>query len=152
MFLTAVAVAVASISVMAAVYKKTKNKKTKNQKIQEVDLVNLNFVGLITLQDPIRSDVKEAIKVCRQAGMLPIIVTGDHRLTAKAVAQELGLSTREENIIEGWELEQLSDEDFRKRLKKINIYARVKPQQKFKNCSGLAGTGRSGGNDWQRRQ
>ncbi len=115
------------LRVLACAYKKTKN-----QKIQDKNLGNMEFVGLITFHDPIRKETKEAIKVCQKAGMKPIIVTGDHRLTAKAVAEELGLPINEENIIEGQELEQLGDEEFKKRFKKIDVYARLEPQQKLK--------------------
>jgi len=93
---------------------------------------NLKFLGFITLKDPIRKEVKAAMKICRQAGMRPIIVTGDHRLTAKAVAQELGFKIRKENIMEGIELDKLSDEEFAKRVKNIQIYARVEPRHKMR--------------------
>lgn len=90
------------------------------------------FVGLIALKDPVRKEVKKAIKICRQAGMRPIIVTGDHKLTAKAVAQELGFEVKEKNIMEGRELDQLSDKEFEKRVKDIQIYARVEPKHKMR--------------------
>jgi len=93
---------------------------------------NLIFVSLIALKDPVRKEVKKTIKICRQAGMRPIIVTGDHRLTAKAVAQELGFKVKEENIMEGKELDQLSDKEFEKRVKDIQIYARVEPKHKMR--------------------
>lgn len=103
-----------------------------NKLAQIRDLV---FVGLISLHDPLRKEVKEAIKICRQAGMRPIIVTGDHKLTAKAIAFELGLPCKEENIIEGSELEKLSDKEFQKRLENIEIYARVEPKHKLRIIS-----------------
>ena len=115
--------------VLGLSYKKFSNAKLK---IQTDDFSEMTFVAFISLHDPIRKEVKSAIKICRQAGMKPIIVTGDHRLTAKAIAKELGLSSKEENIIEGKELEKLSDEEFQKRLEKIEIYARVEPRQKLK--------------------
>ena len=97
------------------------------------DLIrDLSFVGFITLKDPIRKEVKEAIKVCQQAGMKPIIVTGDHKLTTKAVAEELDLKIEEENILEGVELDKLSDKEFEKVLDKIQIYARVEPKHKLR--------------------
>ncbi len=115
--------------VLGLSYKKFSNTKLK---IQTDDFSEMTFVAFISLHDPIRKEVKRAIKVCRQAGMKPIIVTGDHRLTAKAIAKELGLPSKEENIIEGSELEKLSDEEFQKRLEKIEIYARVEPRQKLR--------------------
>jgi len=112
------------LRVVAVAYKKIENVKNL------VD--NLVFVGLIALKDPIRKGVKRAMKICRQAGMKPIIVTGDHKLTAKAVAKELGFKIKEENIMEGKELDELSEEDFRKKVKKIQVYARVEPKHKMK--------------------
>ena len=112
------------LRVVAVAYKKIENVK---------DLLdNLVFVGLIALKDPVRKGVKRAMKICRQAGMKPIIVTGDHKLTARAVAKELGFRIREENIMEGKELDELPEEDFRKKFKKIQIYARVEPKHKMR--------------------
>ncbi|MBZ9569631.1 HAD-IC family P-type ATPase [Patescibacteria group bacterium] len=100
------------------------------------DLIkDLNFVGFITLKDPIRKEVKEAMKICREAGMKPIIVTGDHKLTAKAVAEELGFKIKEENILEGKDLDEIPDKDFDKILEKIQIYARVEPKHKMRIIS-----------------
>ena len=101
----------------------------------------LVFVGFIGLHDPIRKEAKEAIKLCRQAGMRPIIVTGDHSLTAKAVAEELGFNVVEKNIIEGKDLEKLSDEELKKRIKDFDIYARVKPTQKLRIIRAWQGKG-----------
>ena len=107
-------------------------KKFRGQALEESAVNDLIFVSLIALHDPLRKEVKEAIRICRSAGMKPIIVTGDHKLTAQAIAGELGLPAREENSIEGWELEKLDDEEFKKRLKDIEIYARVEPAQKLR--------------------
>ena len=93
---------------------------------------DLEFLGLITLKDPIRKEVKAAIKTCRKAGMRVAIVTGDHKLTARSIAEDIGFKVKEENILEGVELDSLSDEDFSKRLKKIKIYARVEPKHKMR--------------------
>jgi len=106
-----------------------------SQKTRQGLFSNLVFVGLIGLKDPIRKEVKKAMKVCRNAGMTPIIVTGDHKLTAKAVAEELGFKIKEENIMEGKELDQISDKEFEKRIKGIKIYARVEPKHKMRIVS-----------------
>lgn len=98
-------------------------------------LTDLTFAGLISLHDPIRKEAKEAIKVCCQAGMRPIIVTGDHKLTAKAVAEELGLKIKDENILEGKDLDELSDREFDEILPQIQIYARVEPGHKMRIIS-----------------
>lgn len=109
--------------------------------IQDSYFQEMTFVAFITLHDPIRKEVREAIKICRQAGAKPIIVTGDHKLTAKAIAEELGFLTEEKNIIEGSGLDKLSEEEFRRRLKEIEIYARVEPAQKLRIVKAWQETG-----------
>jgi len=93
---------------------------------------NLSFSGFITLKDPVRKEVKEAMKICRQAGMKVIIVTGDHKLTAKAVAEELGFKIKEKNILMGADLDKLTDKELDKALEKIKIFARVEPRHKMR--------------------
>ena len=90
------------------------------------------FTGFIALSDPIRNEVKQAMQICREAGMRPIIVTGDHKLTAKAVAEELGFEITKENILEGMDLDKLSDKEFEEILDKIQIYSRVEPKHKMR--------------------
>lgn len=102
------------------------------QKIYEKYLQNMSFIAFIAISDPVRKDVKHSIDICKQAGMRPIIVTGDHPLTAKAVAQEIGILADDKNIITGSEFEKLTDAEFEKRLDKITIYARMEPQQKLR--------------------
>ena len=106
--------------------------KIHKQKLYEKDLENLVFVGFIALKDPLRKETKEAIRLCRQAGLRPIIVTGDHKMTAQAIARELGLPAEDKNTIEGARLAEISDEEFKKRLTDFEIYARVEPIQKLK--------------------
>ncbi len=115
--------------VLAVAYKKTEqqNIDDQNPKIEE-----LIFVGLITIHDPLRRDAKNTIKICQRAGMRIILVTGDHKLTAKAIAQELGLPSKEKNILEGKQLDKMSDEEFKKIVKDIEIYARVEPRHKMR--------------------
>ena len=100
--------------------------------IYEKYLNKMDFTSFIALKDPVRKEVKNAIKTCKEAGMRPIIVTGDHRLTAQAVAKEIGIPANAKNIIESEEFEKLSDEEFDKRIKDISIYARMEPQQKLR--------------------
>ncbi|HOO47891.1 MAG TPA: HAD-IC family P-type ATPase, partial [Candidatus Paceibacterota bacterium] len=84
----------------------------------------------IYLEDPVRESAKDALRICFEAGMKPIIITGDNKLTAKAVANKLGLKAEDENILEGKELDKLSDEELDQILEKIKIYARVEPRHK----------------------
>jgi len=127
--------------ILATAYRKYEVESMKYEKLEDLckDLV---FVGLISLHDPLRKEVKEAIKICQEAGMRPIIVTGDHKLTARAIAKELGLPAKEENIIEGQDLEKISEKELQERLKDIEIYARVEPSQKLKIIQAWQGKGK----------
>lgn len=117
------------LRVIATAYKETKENTINNPKDLFSDLV---FVGFIALKDPLRAEVKEAIKIAINAGLKPVIVTGDHRLTAQAIARELGLPTEDENIIEGEELKNMSEVELCDRIENIEIFARVEPAQKLK--------------------
>ncbi|MCP6717957.1 MAG: HAD-IC family P-type ATPase [Patescibacteria group bacterium] len=119
----------AGLRIVASSYRKIKNIDSMTENLEK-EVHSLIFTGFVTIKDPLRKDVKEAIRVCKQAGIKTIIITGDHKLTAKAVARELGFPTKEENILEGKELDKLTDEKFKEVLKKIRIYARVEPKHK----------------------
>jgi len=118
------------LRVIALAYKDTDIGTIKNK-----DINNLTFVGFIGLKDPLRKDTKKAIEICKKAGIRTIIVTGDHILTACAVAKELGLETGAENVISGKDLDKLSDKEFQKRIDKICVYARVEPKHKLRIIS-----------------
>ena len=119
------------LRVVATAHKKVKSEKLKVKSLEE-EIKDLCFLGFLTLKDPVRKEVKKAIKTCIQAGMKPIIVTGDHKLTAKAVAQEIGFKIKEKNIIEGKELDEFSDEELERKIKDIQVYARVEPEHKLR--------------------
>jgi len=95
----------------------------------------LKFLGMIALKDPIRPDVRSAILASQKAGMKTIIVTGDHKLTAKAVALELGFEINQENMVEGRDLDKMSDQELLKRVDDILVYARVEPKHKMRIIS-----------------
>ncbi len=122
------------LRVIAAAYKEVDSdyENLENLLGPEASIKGLNFLGLIGLKDPLREHVKEAIDTCRQAGMRPIIVTGDHLLTAKVVGKKLGFKIKKENVILGDELDELSDQEFREVLDKIDIYARTEPRHKLR--------------------
>ncbi len=92
--------------------------------------VELCFVGLCGMIDPVRPEVKDAIVECRSAGIRPIMITGDHIDTAVAIAKELGIITEGTYAITGSELNELSDEEFEKKFMDISVYARVQPEHK----------------------
>ncbi len=104
----------------------------KSSELRDEDVKDLEFLGLVTLKDPLRASAKEAIKVCQTAGMRPVIITGDHKLTAKAIANELGLNVKDKNILEGKDIEKLTDKQLQKKVRDIIVYARVMPEHKLR--------------------
>ncbi len=93
----------------------------------ENDLV---FIGLAGMIDPVRPEVKAAIAECREAGITPIMITGDHYDTAVAIAKELGIATDSSQAITGAQLSNMSDDEFSQKVKEIYVYARVQPEHK----------------------
>ena len=93
---------------------------------------DLTFVGLVGMMDPPRETVKESIKTCREAGIRPIMITGDSLSTATAIAKEIGIIAEGTGVIEGKELDKLSDEQLIKEVPKYSVYARVQPEHKVR--------------------
>ena len=91
---------------------------------------DLCFLGLAGMIDPVRPEVKPAIEACAAAGIRPVMITGDHKDTAVAIARELGIITDSTQAITGAELEDISDEDLPEAVKKYSVYARVQPEHK----------------------
>lgn len=92
----------------------------------------LCYIGLTGMIDPVRPEVVDAIKECRQAGIRPIMITGDHKDTAVAIAKELGIITDNTSAITGAELNKLSDEELDREIEKYSVYARVQPEHKVR--------------------
>ena len=93
---------------------------------------DLNFIGLIGMVDPPKHEVKEAIQVCFNAGIRPIMITGDNPITATAIGKELGIFRENDNVITGEELKNLTNKQLLEILPNISIYARVTPEDKIK--------------------
>ena len=93
---------------------------------------DLLFVGLVGMIDPPRPEVKEAVRVCAQAGIRPIMITGDHRDTAAAIAKELGIIEDESQVITGSGLNEISEEAFAEEVTRYSVYARVSPEHKVR--------------------
>lgn len=93
---------------------------------------NLIFVGLTAMIDPPREEVFESIETCKKAGIKPVMITGDHKLTAEAIAKKLGILKDGEECISGLELENLSDKALEKKVNNISVYARVTPKDKVR--------------------
>lgn len=92
----------------------------------------LVFCGLVGMIDPVRPEVKAAIEECRGAGIRPIMITGDHKDTAVAIALELGIIKDKNEAITGAELDDISDEDFKEKVTQYSVYARVQPEHKVR--------------------
>lgn len=93
---------------------------------------SMTFLGLAGMIDPPRPEVKNAIATCEQAGIRPVMITGDHPVTAQAVARELGLLRNGGHVVTGAELEEMSDEQLQRDVENIRVYARVSPAHKLR--------------------
>ena len=93
---------------------------------------DLIFLGLVGMIDPPRPEVKVAVATCRQAGIKPVMITGDHVVTASAIAEELGILTEEDKAITGTELDAMSEEQLDQEVEHIAVYARVSPENKIR--------------------
>ena len=93
----------------------------------EYDMI---FIGLTGMIDPVRPEVKDAIAECRTAGIKPIMITGDHINTAKAIARELGILSDDSQAMMGVDIDKYTDEEFEQMVENINVYARVQPEHK----------------------
>ena len=92
----------------------------------------LTFLGLVGMIDPPRQEAKEAVAVCREAGIKPVMITGDHVMTAKAIAKELGIYLEGDKAITGIELDAMSEDELDKEVEHISVYARVSPENKIR--------------------
>jgi Ca2+-transporting ATPase len=100
----------------------------------------MTFLGLAGMIDPPRPEAKRAIAICKQAGIRPVMITGDHPLTAQAVARELGL-LKTGRVVTGAELEMITDEQFEHEVETIDVYARVSPAHKLRVVTALQARG-----------
>lgn len=96
------------------------------------DEKNYIFIGLISMIDPPRVESAEAVKDCRRAGIRPIMITGDHKVTASSIAKQIGILHEGDKALEGLELDKISDQELDQTLSDISVYARVSPEHKIR--------------------
>lgn len=93
---------------------------------------DLHFYGLVGMIDPPRPEAKAAVARCRKAGIKPVMITGDHKVTAAAIAREIGIMGKDDIAVEGLEIDKLNDEQLKEKVKNISVYARVSPEHKIR--------------------
>ena len=93
---------------------------------------DLIFIGMVGMIDPPREEAKVAVEKCKTAGIKVVMITGDHKITATAIAKKLGILENEDEAITGLELEQMTDEELEKNVRKYSVYARVSPEHKVR--------------------
>ena len=119
-----------ALRVLAMAYKELDHEPTDEEmKNIENDLI---FVGMVGMIDPPREEVKVAVEKCKTAGIKTVMITGDHKITAVAIAKALGILENDDEAITGSELEEMSDEDLTKNIRKYSVYARVSPEHKVR--------------------
>lgn len=116
-----------ALRVLGVAYKDT------DQKLDPKEMeINLTVIGLVGMIDPPRLEVKDSIREAKLAGITPVMITGDHKNTALAIAQELGIADSLEQSLTGAEIDALSEEEFTNRINNLRVFARVSPEHKVK--------------------
>ena len=119
-----------ALRVLGCAYKEIDHVPSKEEmQTMENDLI---FIGMVGMIDPAREEAKKAVEKCKTAGIKTVMITGDHKITATAIAKKLGILENEEEAITGLELEQMSDEELEKNVRKYSVYARVSPEHKVR--------------------
>lgn len=116
------------LRVLGFAYKKLEGKKG----ITAEDEDHLTFLGLISMMDPPREESKDAVAECIRAGIKPVMITGDHKVTAAAIAKRIGILKEESEACEGADIENMSDEELKNFVEHISVYARVSPEHKIR--------------------
>ena len=119
-----------ALRVLSCAYKEIDHKPSKEE-MKEIEN-NLTFIGMVGMIDPPREEAKKAVEKCKTAGIKTVMITGDHKITATAIAKKLGILEKEEEAITGLDLEKMTDEELAKNVRKYSVYARVSPEHKVR--------------------
>jgi Ca2+-transporting ATPase len=109
---------------------------------EETSEQEMIWLGLVSMLDAPRPEVREAVMKCRNAGIRVVMITGDHQLTAKAIAYDLGIATEGDRVLTGQELEKLSQEELKQQVEQVSVYARVSPEHKLRIVQALQSWGK----------
>lgn len=116
------------LRILAFAYKELQDR----EEITKEDENDYVFTGLISMIDPPRVESKDAVHKCIMAGIKPVMITGDHKVTAAAIAREIGIMGKDDIAVEGLEIDKLNDEQLKEKVKNISVYARVSPEHKIR--------------------
>ena len=119
-----------ALRILAFAYKEIDHMPSKEE--METIESNLTFIGMVGMIDPPREEAKKAVEKCKTAGIKTVMITGDHKITAIAIAKKLGILENEDEALTGLELDQISDEQLIKDIRKYSVYARVSPEHKVR--------------------
>ena len=119
-----------ALRVLACAYKEIDHKPTA-QEMEKMEK-DLTFIGMVGMIDPPREEAKVAVEKCKTAGIKTVMITGDHKITATAIAKKLGILEKEDEAITGLELEKMSDKELEKKVRQYSVYARVSPEHKVR--------------------
>lgn len=109
---------------------------------EETSEQEMVWLGLVSMLDAPRPEVREAVVKCRDAGIRVVMITGDHQLTAQAIAYDLGIATEGDRVLTGQELEKLSQEELKQQVEHVSVYARVSPEHKLRIVQALQSLGK----------
>lgn len=129
------------LRVLALAYRLLTPAELANRSVGEEAERDLTFLGLVGMSDPPRPESARAVKACRQAGILTVMITGDHPLTARAIAQEIGLLDKGGRVVTGNELDRITERDLLREVERIKVYARVSPRHKLRVVRALKAKG-----------
>ena len=119
-----------ALRVLGCAYKELNHKPTKEE-MQNIES-DLIFIGMVGMIDPPREEAKKAVEKCKTAGIKTVMITGDHKITATAIAKKLGILENDDEAITGADLENMTDEELEKNVRKYSVYARVSPEHKVR--------------------
>lgn len=125
------------LRVLAIAHKKVKGGELTVDKLPE----QMTLLGIVGISDPLRSDARQMIELARSAGIRPVVITGDHALTARSIGEQLGYDVQNNPVIEGVMIDHWTDEEFKKNISNVGIFARVTPSHKIKIVQAFASMG-----------